>query len=172
MPLKGTGMWYCSQLPSNLVPLFSINNIRLVLSSSGLSFLRPNSSWVLQSSLTRCSVILVREIFMYLYFNSCTPCGMQHQRHSQCFLLAYFNSCTPCGMQPRSDEHRIRSFYFNSCTPCGMQRSTLSIFLSIGLFQFMHPLRDATLVYRGCLLMLLEFQFMHPLRDATKKGLR
>ena len=55
---------------------------------------------------------------------------------------------------------------FNSCIPYGMQLAYMLPSDAITIFQFMHPLWDATEDFKEGLIVP-GFQFMHPLWDAT-----
>ena len=52
------------------------------------------------------------------------------------------------GRNHYQNTNRLRLHYFNSCIPCGMQQNTLSQKLSLEIFQFMHPVWDATARFR------------------------
>ena len=86
----------------------------------------------------------------FLYFNSCTPCGVQQYVALMTDLIWDFNSCTPCGVQRRNlpTMHYISNF--NSCTPCGVQRGFLP-FCSIRISISIHAPHEGCNTRENCL---------------------
>ena len=115
------------------------SHIRYMISLLVFQFMHPlwdatlcqkkwsQSFWIsIHASLMGCNRSITAVMLRTTDFNSCIPYGMQHIAYSSCHnSTSYFNSCIPYGMQ-RID--RINGHYY-------------------ALFQFMHPLWDATAKY-------------------------